>query len=83
MASATPENGERPVMSPSPSPSPVFSPSAVVKGNGHSFRTFSFENGGNEGMNREERKQIEAVVYERYIRDLKGMQVISTTALQI
>lgn len=62
------------IPSPSPSPSypPVFSPTAIVKSNVSSIRTFSFENGGNDSMNREELKHVEAIVYERYIRDLKG-----------
>ncbi|XP_021945798.1 spectrin beta chain isoform X7 [Folsomia candida] len=61
------------IPSPSPSPSypPVFSPTAIVKSNVSSIRTFSFENGGNDSMNREELKHVEAIVYERYIRDLK------------
>lgn len=80
MTSRSSENGE--LLSPAPSsvfspgptsPISVFSPSAVVRSNGHSIRTFSFENGGNEVTNKkEELKQVEAVVYERYIRDLKG-----------
>ncbi len=73
-ASVTSENGE--LASPSlysPSPSSVFSPSAIVKSNVQGMRTFSFENGGNESMNKEELKHVEAVVYERYIRDLKGI----------
>jgi hypothetical protein len=36
------------------------------------IKSFSFENGGSEGMVKEELKQVEAIVYERYIRDLKG-----------
>jgi len=39
------------------------------------IKSFSFENGGNEGMGKEELKQVETIVYERYIRDLKGISV--------
>lgn len=69
------ENGDGPSPSPiSPVFSPVFSPSGLVKSDVKGMRTFSFENGGSEAMNKEELKHVEAVVYERYIRDLKGFE---------
>jgi hypothetical protein len=83
MATRVSENGDLPspsessVFSPSvTSPSPLFSPSGIVKGNVQGIRTFSFENGGNEAMNKEELKHVEAIVYERYIRDLKGIKYL-------
>lgn len=80
MASAASENGDLPSPSPSSVFSPLtplspFSPNSVTRSNVHGIRTFSFENGyGSEVMNKEELKHVEAVVYERYIRDLKGIR---------
>lgn len=58
---------------PSPDPARSLSPVALSPG-----LNFTFENGSGDGdadgrMSREELKKVEANVYERYIRDLKGI----------
>lgn len=59
-------------------PDSVFSPSPGAKSLSPSTPYFTYENGSGDAdgrMSREELKKVEANVYERYIRDLKGILI--------
>jgi len=57
------------------SPPPVFSPLPLNSRLSHRTFSYEYENGGSEAMQKDALKHVENIVYERYILDLKGMNV--------